>query len=281
MDRHLQRDELKRQRQALRDRRKQELRDLREHRRQRRHESGRMGSRGQPEESRAAILQAAAQEFAQYGIAGARTDAIAREARVNKALLYYYFEDKETLHGAVLDEAFSGLKATVFRVLDSDLPPREKMMAYAGAYFDFIASNQHYPRLMQREMMRARDGQSPHIDKVIKNYFQPIFARLSEVMRQGIADGDFRPVNPVHFVPSMIAMIVFYFSSAPMMQKIIGFNPLTPERIAERRAAVLDFISAALFTSESNHNPEGIRHPERSRPQRTVTPRKEHAHERA
>jgi hypothetical protein len=45
----------------------------------------------------------------------------------------------------------------------------------------------------------------------------------------------------------MVAMIVFYFSSAPMMQKIVGFNPLTPERIAERRAAVLDFISAALF----------------------------------
>ena len=46
-----------------------------------------MGSRGQPEESRAAILQAAAKEFAELGIAGARTDAIAREARVNKALL--------------------------------------------------------------------------------------------------------------------------------------------------------------------------------------------------
>jgi hypothetical protein len=37
-----------------------------------------------------------------------------------------------------------------------------------------------------------------------------------------------------------------------MMQKIVGFNPLTPERIAERRAAVLDFISAALFRPRSN-----------------------------
>jgi hypothetical protein len=125
-------------------------------------------------------------------------------------------------------------------------------MAYAGAYFDFIASNQLYPRLMQREMMRAKDGQSQHIDKVIKNYIQPIFARVSEVMKEGIAKGDFRPVNPVHFVPSMVAMIVFYFSSAPMMQKIVGFNPLTPERIAERRAAVLDFISAALFRPRNN-----------------------------
>src|ERR1035438_1866214 len=108
----------------------------------------RMGSRGQPEVSRAAILEAAAQEFAEYGIAGARTEAIAREARVNKALLYYYFKDKESLYGAVLDDAFSGLKTTLFRVFDSDLPTKEKMMAYVGAYFDFVASNQLYPRLM-------------------------------------------------------------------------------------------------------------------------------------
>src|SRR5271168_4771164 len=157
-----------------------------------RHHPPRMGSRGQPEESRAAILQAAAKEFGEHGIAGARTDAIARAAGVNKALLYYYFKDKETLYGAVLDDAFSGMKAKVFRVLDSELPPREKIMAYVGAYFDFIASNQIYPKLMQREMMRAREGQSQHIDKIIKNYIRPIFERLSEVMQRGIADGEFR-----------------------------------------------------------------------------------------
>jgi TetR/AcrR family transcriptional regulator len=217
-----------------------------------RHAVGRMGSRGQPEESRAAILKAAAVEFAEQGIAGARTDAIARQAHVNKALLYYYFKDKETLYGAVLENAFAGLKAKVFEVLDSALPPREKMMAYIGAYFDFVASNQIYPRLMQREMMRAREGHSPHLDKLIKNYFQPIFARVSEVLREGIAEGEFREVDPVHFVPSMVAMIIFYFSGAPVMQKITGFNPLAPQRIAERRAAVLDFISAALFRSRGD-----------------------------
>jgi len=37
------------------------------------------------------------------------------------------------------------MKTSVFQVLDSDLPPREKIMAYVGAYFDFIASNQIYP----------------------------------------------------------------------------------------------------------------------------------------
>jgi TetR/AcrR family transcriptional regulator len=209
----------------------------------------RMGSRGQPEESRAAILHAAAKEFAEYGIAGARTDAIAREARVNKALLYYYFKDKETLYGAVLDHAFTGMKTSVFRVLDSDLASREKILAYVGAYFDFIASNQVYPKLMQREMMRAREGHSIHIDRLVKTYFKPIYRRVGELLHKGIGEGEFRKVDPAHFVPSMISMIVFYFSSAPVMQRIVRFNPLTPRRIAERRAAVLDFISAALFIS--------------------------------
>src|SRR6202047_5245502 len=210
-----------------------------------------MGTRGQPAASRAAILRAAAEEFAEHGIAGARTEAIAREARVNKALLYYYFKDKEKLYGAVLDDAFSGMKAKVFHVLDSDLPPREKIMAYVGAYFDFIASNQIYPKLMQREMMRAREGHSEHIDRLVKTYYQPIYRRVGELLYKGIADGEFRQVDPAHFVPSMVAVIVFYFSSAPVMRRIVGFNPLAPERIADRRAAVLDFISAARFRPDS------------------------------
>ena len=228
-------------------RQREEFRDLRRQLRQHRHDLHRMGSRGQPEESRASILNAAAQEFAELGIAGARTDAIARVARVNKALLYYYFKDKETLYGSVLDHAFSGMKSTVFRALDSDLPPREKILAYVGAYFDFIASNQIYPKLMQREMMRAREGHWLHIDRLVRTYFQPIYQRLGELLQKGIAEGEFRKVDPAHFIPSMISMIVFYFSSAPVMRRIVRFNPLSPERIAERRAAVLDFISAALF----------------------------------
>jgi TetR/AcrR family transcriptional regulator len=211
------------------------------------HRRSHLGSRGHPEESRASILQAAAKQFAELGIAGARTDAIARAAKVNKALLYYYFKDKETLYGAVLDNAFSGMKAEVLRALESSGTSRQKILAYVGAYFDFIASNQIYPKLMQREMMRAREGHSLHIDRLIKTYFRPIYGRLGELLKKGIAEGEFRNIDPVHFVPTMVATIVFYFSSAPVMQKIVGFNPLAPQRIAERRAAVLDFISAALF----------------------------------
>src|SRR5471030_2855069 len=100
--------------------------------------ASRLGSRRQPEESRASILKAAVAEFAEHGIAGARTDAIARAAHVNKALLYYYFKDKDALYDAVLDHVFGGLRTRVMPVLESKLPPKQKLLEYLGAYFDYI-----------------------------------------------------------------------------------------------------------------------------------------------
>lgn len=207
----------------------------------------RLGTRGRPEQSRAAILQAAVKEFSREGLAGARTDAIARAARVNKALLYYYFKDKESLYDAVLDEVFGGLSKSVMHVLSLDLPPREKILVYAGTHFDYIASHLLYPRITQAEMMRAGRGASAHLERVARQYFQPLFVKVSEVLKAGIAAGEFRPVDPLHFFPSMIAMITFYFTSAPVMRQLTGEDPFTPERLEARRTAVLDYISAALF----------------------------------
>ena len=215
----------------------------------------RLGSRRQPEESRAAILQAAVREFSREGVAGARTDAIARTARVNKALLYYYFKDKEALYSAVLDQVFGGLAQFVQEVLARDLPPREKILAYAGAHFDYIASHPLYPRIVQSEMMQAGRGSSRHLERIVKRYFRPLFEKLSDVLRQGHAAGEFRQVSPFHFIPSMISVIVFYFTSAPVMRVMTGQDPMAPALIAQRRAAVLDFISAALFAQRKEEQP--------------------------
>ena len=209
--------------------------------------NSRLGSRGRPEQSRAAILQAAVREFAREGVAGARTDAIAHSAKVNKALLYYYFRDKDALYGAVLDQVFGGLIACVGEVLSRDLPPREKILAYAGAHFDYVASHPLYPRIVQGEMMGAGRCRANHLEQIVKKYFRPLFGRVAEVLNRGQAAGEFRPVDPMHFVPSMIAVIVFYFTSAPVMRLMSGKDPMSPERVAARREAVLDFISAALF----------------------------------
>ena len=131
--------------------------------------------------------------------------------------------------------------------METPLPPRKKILAYAQAHFDYIASHPLYPRIVQGEMMSA--GRMPQLERVVKQYFQPLFRHIGQVLKAGQASGEFRPVDPLQFVPSMIAIIVFYFNSAPVMRLMSGQDPLSPARLAARRAAILDFISAALFRS--------------------------------
>ncbi len=210
----------------------------------------RLGTRGRPEESRAAILKAAVREFAQEGVAGARTEAIAHSAGVNKALLYYYFTDKESLYRAVLEQVFGGLRAAIHDALAQELPPRERLARYVCAHFDYIASNPLFPRIVQAEFLRAGYGDPSRLERLAKQYFRPVFQELSGLLQQGMRSGDFRPVNPVHFIPSMISVIVFYFNTAPVMKVMMAGDPMTPARLAERRAAVLDFVSAALLAPD-------------------------------
>jgi len=211
----------------------------------------RPGTRGEPEKTRAAILKAAMQEFASEGVAGARTDQIARAAGVNKALLYYYFKDKEALYGAVVDNIFEGMRDRLLAVLDSDRPPREKIMQYVATHFDYIASSPHYPRVVQQEMMRAGRKKSPHLKRIALNNFVPILARLSKVFEEGMQSGDFRRVNVRSFVVCMVGSIVHYFNTVPFASAFGDRDPLAPEAIATQRIAVLDFVSHALMKEQA------------------------------
>jgi AcrR family transcriptional regulator len=190
--------------------------------------------RRSPDGSRAAILQAAIREFARNGI-----------AKVNQALLYYYFRDKDTLYGAALERVFEERLEILAPVLKEDVPSREKVLRYAGALFDYLAEHPAHREMVQREILVA--PRHPETRRVLKRHFKPLFEGLSRVIEEGIASGDFRPVDPMHFNLSMGAVVVQYFATAPLMKLLARRDPLTAARLEARRAAVLDFIAAALF----------------------------------
>jgi AcrR family transcriptional regulator len=124
--------------------------------------------------------------------------------------------------------------------------PREKMLDYVGTYFDYIAANPQFPRVVQSEWMRS-GAKSAAMQRVAKKYFRPIFKKAAEILKSGIGRGEFRAVNPMDFLPSVAAIIVFYFSAAPVIKALSKVDPLSAQRIHERRKFVIDFISAALF----------------------------------
>jgi TetR/AcrR family transcriptional regulator len=192
------------------------------------------------------ILAAAEAHFAAQGLAGARTDEIAAAARANKAMLYYYYGDKRRLHRAVLENLFRQLRQVVFAPAPRGAAPRDRLFGFVSGYFNFLATHPNYPRLVQREAMNA----TPQFHWIVREYFRPFHARITKIIEDGIAAGEFRKVDAHHTVFTLLGMTVFYFAAAPVMSKLIGHNLLAPEALKRRRHALLDFIEHGLLRAE-------------------------------
>jgi AcrR family transcriptional regulator len=180
------------------------------------------------------------------GLAGARIQSIAQEAGVNVALLYYYFETKDKLYAAVLDQVFSNWAHRVTQALQCEGSPREKVMAYVEAYFDFIAEAPHRPRLVQQEMMQLGTDGFGKLQVMARKHVRPVHQALLQLLRKGWKQGEFRKVTP-DFVYSISGIIVSYFTSSTFIFAVSGHDPLTQSRVAERRQSVLDTVAAALL----------------------------------
>ena len=164
-------------------------------------------------------------------------------AGVNKALLYYYFSSKEELYRFTLTTLFRQLRAQTSAALDRPGTPRQRLLRYINSYFDFMMAHPNYPRLFERELM----SQEPRLAGLVQEHLRPLHRRITSVIRAGIAEGEFRRVNPQHTLFSLVAMTVFYFAAAPVLTQLWHHDPLAPRRVAVRRRAILDFVEHALF----------------------------------
>ena len=84
-------------------------------------------------DSRARIVAAATEEFAEHGLAGASVERIARKARLNKAMIYYHFKSKDALYREILRDMFGAVRTRVTAVAASGASPEDKLRAYVAA----------------------------------------------------------------------------------------------------------------------------------------------------
>ena len=103
-----------------------------------------------PERTRARILSAALKEFAAKGFAGARVDAIARRAAINKRMLYHYFGDKEGLFRAVLRRKIAERQAWA-ESLSGD--PAESL----PFWFEATCKDADWVRLLEWEALQGNE----------------------------------------------------------------------------------------------------------------------------
>lgn len=185
-------------------------------------------------ELRGEILAAARAEFAQYGLAGARIDRIARAANASKERLYAHFGDKETLFRDVV--ATDG--AEFFRAVE--LRP-EAVPEFVGGIFDLAQNRPEHDRMITWARLEGFPLDIPEFDE------EHPPERAIAALEQAQADGHVDPA----WDPQHLLVLLFAIALAWAHWPDPAAATTDAAVIAGRRAAAVDAASR-LVTPKSN-----------------------------
>lgn len=202
-----------------------------------------------PEWTKARLLEAARDEFAEKGLSGARVNTIAEAAGVNKQLLYYYFDDKDGLYAAVLERTYAEIRVGE-QALDLDgLPPLGAMRRFIEFNFDYMVDHRYFVALLGDENIHL----ARHVKQMGK--LGELHVRLEEtigaILQRGRASGDFkRDVGPVDLYISIASLCFFYLSNGHTLSAIFDREITSDDMIADRRTHVVDLLMTYLTTPQ-------------------------------
>lgn len=188
------------------------------------------------------ILDAAEDEFAKGGLLGARTEAIAANTKVTKAMIYYYFEDKEKLYLAVLERAFARRVSAVQQLDLVNTPPEEALRAIGNS---FISEITRHPNLSTILLFEAIQNKGRfYKDIAIATLYRPMY----QIIERGVKEGVFRPVDPRHAAVNIMGACVFYFCARENVKHLWepGTDLLSPEMSSQHLAEAMEFVISGL-----------------------------------
>jgi TetR/AcrR family transcriptional regulator len=204
------------------------------------------------DQTRARILEAAVQEFSSNGLAGARTEQIAEAAGVNKALLYYYFSNKQALYDAALETVAQRVVSSSLAAMLAECSAGERLVHFALNHFDRIHTQRTFQSLMQQEMIRLHRGEENAVAPLVDKVFRPMMSRLREVFKEGKSSGELVQVDDMQIMYAALGANVFYFLSAPIVGMMMETNPFAPEALEFRRKAAVEYLGQTVFTDREH-----------------------------
>ncbi|MGH7629910.1 MAG: TetR/AcrR family transcriptional regulator [Gemmatimonadales bacterium] len=195
-------------------------------------------------ETRERILDAAHAVFLRKGTANGRTQEIADEAGVNKALVHYYFGTKAALADAIFERATGTLLPRIFGILaDPARTIPEKVREIVREQIDFHSTRPYLAGYVVSEMhaepervarLFARQGGAP-LDV------------LRRQLREAARAGTIRPISAEQFVVNLMALLVFPFAIRPALGALLSLEPSRwTAFLEERRRLLPDFFLAGL-----------------------------------
>jgi AcrR family transcriptional regulator len=180
------------------------------------------------DETRRKILEAATDEFAHYGIAGARVDRITNTAGVNNALLYRYFGSKTDL----FDIVYSRL---VVEIVDAvPLDPAD-LPGYAGRLYDYY---QGHPQVVRLAAWRQLERPDHTLPQAVHDAQQEKVDKIAQAQKDGTI------TSPLPAEELRDLMILLSLSDTPLMPAM-GASDIDRRR---RRATIVATARAILAT---------------------------------
>ena len=194
-------------------------------------------------DTRDRVLQVALSLFAENGYRGTSLRDIARRIGIKAPSLLHHFPSKEQLYVAVLDRIFEGLEESAQRVLSgSDNFQGRCRTAIVGA-IDFIAASPDSMRIIWREMTE----ESGIGRQLFKRRLPPLFAMGVNFIFRGQREGEFREVDPFHFLLSLNSITIGFFTTATMVRRLWNNNLFEPKVVELRKREVIDMVERTLF----------------------------------
>jgi AcrR family transcriptional regulator len=196
--------------------------------------------------SRNAILDAAEELFARQGFVRTTIKQIAARARINSALLYYYFASKEGLYIETLRRLIEGLARRAEGGMEAAATPEDGVRQLVRAQAGFLLAHPNAPRLIARELI---DHGGRHTGSLVPIIAAGPFARLREWIEAGQRQGRFRPeLDPRFAAISTVAQVAYVALARPVVGTLLGHGPDgPPPEVLDRYAAhAAEFAVAAL-----------------------------------
>jgi TetR/AcrR family transcriptional regulator len=195
-------------------------------------------------ETRERILDAAHAVFLRKGTANSRTQEIADEAGVNKALVHYYFGTKAALADAIFERSMGTLIPLIFGILaDENRSIEQKVRAIVREQINFHSAHPYVAGYMVSEM----HAEPQRMAALVGTRGGPPLDVLGRQLREAAKAGTMRPINPQQFVVNMMGLLIFPFALRPGLSVMLNLDPSGWTAFMEERKRLLpDLIMAGL-----------------------------------
>jgi TetR/AcrR family transcriptional regulator len=187
------------------------------------------------------ILDAAHVVFVRRGTAGARMQEIADEAGVNKALLHYYFRNKDRLAQAVFQRVAAAVFGRIAQVLMSASELEDKVRGIIAIYLDQFAKTPYAPAYLISEVNLHPERAGQFIEMLARTGASPrqIVALLQSQIDARVRAGTLREIAADQFFTNLVSLCVFPFAAKPLLSAVLQFDDAGFRDYIERRKTAL------------------------------------------